>query len=310
MAYAEPVHQMRRTRIMIDVYVDEYITFLKIEKGLSSASLSSYRQDLKHYTNYLQDNNITTLDNVDTEVLIQFIKFLTEKGLSAKTVSRTQSTLRNFHQFLLNQNIIEVNPAVKLTAVRGEKKLPEYLTIEEMEILLNTPDASPAGIRDNTLMEVLYASGIRVSELINIKRADVNTEMGFIQVSGKGSKERIVPTTDFVAKKLDHYVAEIRPQLLKTEDNDDLFITNRGRGFTRQGLWKTIKKYELLSGIRKNITPHTFRHSFATHLIENGADLRAVQEMLGHSDISTTQIYTQISTKKIREMYKQFHPRK
>ncbi len=295
---------------MIDVYVDEYITFLKIEKGLSSASLSSYRQDLKHYTNYLQDNNITTLDNVDTEVLIQFIKFLTEKGLSAKTVSRTQSTLRNFHQFLLNQNIIEVNPAVKLTAVRGEKKLPEYLTIEEMEILLNTPDASPAGIRDNTLMEVLYASGIRVSELINIKRADVNTEMGFIQVSGKGSKERIVPITDFVAKKLDHYVAEIRPQLLKTEDNDDLFITNRGRGFTRQGLWKTIKKYELLSGIRKNITPHTFRHSFATHLIENGADLRAVQEMLGHSDISTTQIYTQISTKKIREMYKQFHPRK
>ncbi|HIV82208.1 MAG TPA: tyrosine-type recombinase/integrase, partial [Candidatus Salinicoccus merdavium] len=211
---------------------------------------------------------------------------------------------------LLNQNIIEVNPAVKLTAVRGEKKLPEYLTIEEMEILLNTPDASPAGIRDNTLMEVLYASGIRVSELINIKRADVNTEMGFIQVSGKGSKERIVPITDFVAKKLDHYVAEIRPQLLKTEDNDDLFITNRGRGFTRQGLWKTIKKYELLSGIRKNITPHTFRHSFATHLIENGADLRAVQEMLGHSDISTTQIYTQISTKKIREMYKQFHPRK
>ena len=295
---------------MIDVYVDEYITFLKIEKGLSSASLSSYRQDLKHYTNYLQDNNVTTLDNVDTEVLIQFIKFLTEKGLSAKTVSRTQSTLRNFHQFLLNQNIIEVNPAVKLTAVRGEKKLPEYLTIEEMEILLNTPDASPAGIRDNTLMEVLYASGIRVSELINIKRADINTEMGFIRVSGKGSKERIVPITDFVAKKLDHYVAEIRPQLLKTEDNDDLFITNRGRGFTRQGLWKTIKKYELLSGIRKNITPHTFRHSFATHLIENGADLRAVQEMLGHSDISTTQIYTQISTKKIREMYKQFHPRK
>lgn len=295
---------------MIDVYVDEYITFLKIEKGLSSASLSSYRQDLNHYTNYLADNNIKSLDNVDTEVLIQFIKFLTDKGLSAQTISRTQSTLRNFHQFLLNQNIIEVNPAVKLTAVRGEKKLPEYLTIEEMEILLNTPDASPAGLRDNTLMEVLYASGIRVSELISIKRADINTEMGFIRVSGKGSKERIVPITDFVAKKLDHYVAEVRPYLLKTDDNDDLFITNRGRGFTRQGLWKTIKKYELLSGIRKNITPHTFRHSFATHLIENGADLRAVQEMLGHSDISTTQIYTQISTTKIREMYKQFHPRK
>lgn len=295
---------------MIDVYVDEYITFLKIEKGLSAASLNSYRQDLKHYSNYLADEEITSLDKVDTELLIQFIKFLSEKGLSAKTISRTQSTLRNFHQFLLNQNIIEMNPAVKLTAVRSEKKLPEYLTIEEMEILLNTPDNSPAGMRDSTLMEVLYASGIRVSELISIKRADVNTEMGFIRVSGKGSKERIVPITDFVAKKLDHYVKDIRPQLLKGDDNEDLFITNRGRGFTRQGLWKTIKKYETLSGISKNITPHTFRHSFATHLIENGADLRAVQEMLGHSDISTTQIYTQISTTKIREMYKQFHPRK
>lgn len=295
---------------MIDVYIDEYITFLKIEKGLSAASLSSYRQDLKHYSNYLADRDIPSLDKVDTEVLIQFIKFLTEKGLSAKTISRTQSTLRNFHQFLLNQNIIDMNPAVKLTAVRGEKKLPEYLTIEEMEILLNTPDTSPAGMRDSTLMEVLYASGIRVSELISIKRADVNTEMGFIRVSGKGSKERIVPITNFVAKKLDHYVSQVRPQLLKTDDNEDLFITNRGRGFTRQGLWKTIKKYEMLSGIKKNITPHTFRHSFATHLIENGADLRAVQEMLGHSDISTTQIYTQISTTKIREMYKQFHPRK
>ena len=295
---------------MIDVYVDEYITFLKIEKGLSTASLNSYRQDLKHYSTYLADNEIRSIDKVDTEVLIQFIKFLTEKGLSPKTISRTQSTLRNFHQFLLNQNIIDMNPAIKLTAVRGEKKLPEYLTIEEMEILLGTPDNSLAGIRDSTLMEVLYASGIRVSELISIKKADVNTEMGFIRVSGKGSKERIVPITDFVAKKLNHYIIEVRPQLLKSDDNEDLFITNRGRGFTRQGLWKTIKKYELLSGIRKNITPHTFRHSFATHLIENGADLRAVQEMLGHSDISTTQIYTQISTTKIREMYKHFHPRK
>ncbi|WP_052257036.1 site-specific tyrosine recombinase XerD [Salinicoccus sp. YB14-2] len=294
----------------MDVYVDEYITFLKIEKGLSTASLNSYRQDLKHYSTYLADNEIRSIDKVDTEVLIQFIKFLTEKSLSPKTISRTQSTLRNFHQFLLNQNIIDMNPAIKLTAVRGEKKLPEYLTIEEMEILLGTPDNSLAGIRDSTLMEVLYASGIRVSELISIKKADVNTEMGFIRVSGKGSKERIVPITDFVAKKLNHYIIEVRPQLLKSDDNEDLFITNRGRGFTRQGLWKTIKKYELLSGIRKNITPHTFRHSFATHLIENGADLRAVQEMLGHSDISTTQIYTQISTTKIREMYKQFHPRK
>ncbi|MET3110001.1 integrase/recombinase XerD [Salinicoccus halitifaciens] len=295
---------------MIEKHVDEYITFLKIEKGLSPASLSSYKQDLNHYLIYLDEQGITSLAKVDTDVLIGFIRYMTEKGLSPKTISRTQSTLRNFHQFLLNQDVIEVNPAVKLTAVRGEKKLPVYLTIEEMETLLATPDDSPAGMRDSTMMEVLYASGIRVSELISIKRADVNTEMGFIRVSGKGSKERIVPITDFVARQLDEYISSIRPRLLKAEDTEDLFITNRGRGFTRQGLWKTIKKYEVLSGINKNITPHTFRHSFATHLIENGADLRAVQEMLGHSDISTTQIYTQISASKIREMYKQFHPRK
>ncbi|WP_179647103.1 site-specific tyrosine recombinase XerD [Salinicoccus kekensis] len=294
----------------MEKHVDEYITFLKIEKGLSPASLSSYKQDLNHYLFYLDDQGITSLAKVDTDVLIGFIKYMTEKGLSPKTISRTQSTLRNFHQFLLNQDVTEVNPAVKLTAVRGEKKLPVYLTIEEMETLLATPDDSPAGRRDSTMMEVLYASGIRVSELISIKRPDVNTEMGFIRVSGKGSKERIVPITDFVARQLDEYIGSIRPRLLKAEDTEDLFITNRGRGFTRQGLWKTIKKYEVLSGINKNITPHTFRHSFATHLIENGADLRAVQEMLGHSDISTTQIYTQISASKIREMYKQFHPRK
>jgi|SRR5690625_4301984 len=295
---------------MIERHVDEYITFLKIEKGLSPASLSSYKQDLKHYLMFLDEQGVTSLEEVDTDMLIGFIKYMTGKGLSSKTISRTQSTLRNFHQFLLNQDVIQVNPAIKLTAVRGEKKLPEYLTIEEMETLLATPDDSPAGMRDSTMMEVLYASGIRVSELISIKRPDVNTEMGFIRVRGKGSKERIVPITDFVARQLDEYISSIRPRLLKTEDTEDLFITNRGRGFTRQGLWKTIKKYELLSGINKNITPHTFRHSFATHLIENGADLRAVQEMLGHSDISTTQIYTQISASKIREMYKQFHPRK
>ncbi|WP_072708861.1 site-specific tyrosine recombinase XerD [Lacicoccus alkaliphilus] len=294
----------------MDKHIDEYITFLKIEKGLSPASLSSYKQDLKHYLSYLDELGVKSLEKVDTDMLISFIKHLNEKGLSSKTISRTQSTLRNFHQFLLNQDVTKMNPAIKLTAVRGEKKLPEYLTIEEMETLLATPEDSPAGVRDSTMMEVLYASGIRVSELISIKKPDVNTEMGFIRVRGKGSKERIVPITDFVARQLEHYIVSIRPRLLKTEDTEDLFITNRGRGFTRQGLWKTIKKYEVLSGISKNITPHTFRHSFATHLIENGADLRAVQEMLGHSDISTTQIYTQISASKIREMYKQFHPRK
>lgn len=299
-----------RATIMIERSVSEYITFLKIEKGLSSASIESYKQDLKHYLNYLEDNNITRADEITTEVIVSFLKSLRDKGMSAKTVTRIQSTLRNYHQFLLNENLSSHNPATRLLAIKEEKKLPEYLTVEEMETLLNTPDDSLAGKRDKAMMELLYASGIRVSELIGIDITEVNNNMGFIRVRGKGSKERIVPITDYVARLLDEYINDIRVQLLKDDNTSRLFITNRGKGFTRQGLWKTIKKYEMLSGIDRRITPHTFRHSFATHLIENGADLRAVQEMLGHSDISTTQIYTQISASKIREMYKQFHPRK
>lgn len=295
---------------MIERSVSEYITFLKIERGLSPASIESYKQDLKHYLNYLEDNNITRVDNITTEVIVSFLKSLKDKGMSAKTVTRIQSTLRNYHQFLLNENLSSHNPATRLLAIKEEKKLPEYLTVEEMETLLNTPDDSLAGKRDKAMMELLYASGIRVSELIGIDITEVNNNMGFIRVRGKGSKERIVPITDYVARLLDEYINDIRVQLLKDDNTSRLFITNRGKGFTRQGLWKTIKKYEMLSGIDRRITPHTFRHSFATHLIENGADLRAVQEMLGHSDISTTQIYTQISATKIREMYKQFHPRK
>lgn len=295
---------------MIEHNITEYITFLKIEKGLSTASIDSYKQDLKHYLHFLESNNIKNVDDIDSNTLILFLKSLREKGMSAKTVTRIQSTLRNFHQFMLNENLSSHNPATRLLAVKEEKKLPEYLSVEEMETLLNTPDDSLAGKRDKAMMELLYASGIRVSELIGIAVTEVNNDMGFIRVRGKGSKERIVPITDYVAKLLAEYIKDVRISLLKEDNTDSLFITNRGKGFTRQGLWKTIKKYETLSGIDRRITPHTFRHSFATHLIENGADLRAVQEMLGHSDISTTQIYTQISATKIREMYKQFHPRK
>ncbi len=290
--------------------IEEYLLFLSVEKGLSQASISSYKQDLKQYQGFLEDREIPNYSSVDTEMIIAFLKLLKEEGKSGKTITRMQSTLRNYHQFLLNENVVTSNPALRLHSIKEDKKLPVYLTIEEMEQLLKTPDTSTAGTRDRAMMELLYASGLRVSEVIDIKTTDLNTDMGFIRVRGKGSKERIVPMTDHVGELLTDYIANERLILLKDDNVDALFITNRGKGFTRQGLWKTIKKYEMLSGIGKNITPHTFRHSFATHLIENGADLRAVQEMLGHSDISTTQIYTQISAVKIREMYTQFHPRK
>ncbi|GAB3071994.1 site-specific tyrosine recombinase XerD [Salinicoccus sesuvii] len=294
----------------IEDHTEEYLLFLSVEKGLSQSSISSYRQDLMQYGAFLLEKDISDVSRIETETLIDFLKSMRASGKSAKTISRMQSTLKNFHQFLVNDNITSHNPALRLHSIKEAKKLPVYLTVEEMERLLSTPDTSIAGIRDKAMMELLYASGLRVSELIDIRITDLNVEMGFIRIMGKGSKERIVPITDYVGKLLKDYISEGRIVLLKAENTDVLFLTNRGSGFTRQGLWKTIKKYELQSGISKNITPHTFRHSFATHLIENGADLRAVQEMLGHSDISTTQIYTQISAVKIREMYKKYHPRK
>lgn len=268
---------------MLNRYIDEYLTYLKIERGLSDASISSYKQDLKQYSQYLTDENVTGVEHITTEILVTFLQFLSENGKSNKTIRRVQSTLRNFHQFLQLEQVIDTNPALRLNTPKEERELPVVLTVEEMETLLHSPDSTAQGIRDNAIMELLYASGLRVSELINLKLSDLNLEMGFIHVYGKGDKERIVPTTEYVADKLNNYIKNQRLTLLKHENTDILFLTNRGKGFTRQGLWKTIKKYVLISGINKNITPHTFRHSFATHLIENGADLRAVQEMLGLS---------------------------
>ncbi|WP_235962240.1 site-specific tyrosine recombinase XerD [Jeotgalicoccus meleagridis] len=304
------IAKRKMAALMLKAYINEYLSYLKIERGLSDASISSYRQDLNQYNNYLTEKNVTSVKSITTETLVTFLQFLSIEGKSNKTIRRMQSTLRNFHQFLQLEQVSETNPALRLSTPKMEKDLPVVLTIEEMETLLASPDSSTQGKRDKVIMELFYASGLRVSELINLRLSDLNLAMGFIHVYGKGDKERIVPTTEYVSELLESYISNERISLLKDENIDTLFLTNRGKGFTRQGLWKTIKKYVALSGIRKNITPHTFRHSFATHLIENGADLRAVQEMLGHSDISTTQVYTQISASKIREMYKQFHPRK
>ena len=304
------IAKRKMAALMLKAYINEYLSYLKIERGLSDASISSYRQDLNQYNNYLTEKNVTSVKSITTETFVTFLQFLSIEGKSNKTIRRMQSTLRNFHQFLQLEQVSETKPALRLSTPKMEKDLPVVLTIEEMETLLASPDSSTQGKRDKVIMELFYASGLRVSELINLRLSDLNLAMGFIHVYGKGDKERIVPTTEYVSELLESYISNERISLLKDENIDTLFLTNRGKGFTRQGLWKTIKKYVALSGIRKNITPHTFRHSFATHLIENGADLRAVQEMLGHSDISTTQVYTQISASKIREMYKQFHPRK
>lgn len=290
-------------------HIEEYILFLTVEKGLSHTTIEAYQTDLKQYQAFIEAEGLTNIEDIRTDTIIKFLKLLTEEGKSTKTISRMQSTIKNFHQFLMAERVMTHNPTVKLTSIKQEKLIPEYLTVAEMNALLETPDRSVSGTRDKLIMEVLYACGLRVSELVELSLPDLNLDMGFIRVKGKGSKERIVPVTDFVSRLIEDYVKSTRLSLLKGDHTEQLFLTNRGRGFTRQGLWKLIKKYAALSGIQKTITPHTFRHSFATHLIENGADLRAVQELLGHTDINTTQIYTQISSVKIREMYKTYHPR-
>ena len=292
-----------------DHLIDEYVLFLTVEKGLSQTSIDAYKTDLRQYQVYIENKNIIDINKISTDVIIGFLKQLSDDGKSKKTMSRMQSTIKNFHQFLMNEQAMTHNPTIKLSSIKQETTIPEYLTVDEMNRLLETPDNTPAGIRDQLIMEVLYACGLRVSEVIALKTDDLNLDMGFIKVTGKGSKERIVPVTDFVSRLIKDYISGVRLDLLKELNTNQLFLTNRGKGFTRQGLWKMIKKYALISGINKAITPHTFRHSFATHLIENGADLRAVQELLGHTDINTTQIYTQISNGKIREMYKTYHPR-
>lgn len=240
----------------------------------------------------------------------EWFGFLHDEGRSAKTIARFTSTIRSFHQFALRENYTSHDPTVLIETPKYDRKLPDVLSIAEVEQLLMAPDESKVnGYRDKTMLELLYATGIRVSELINIEVEDINLMMGFVKVFGKGSKERIVPLGETVIDCLTHYIQNIRPQLLKHTVTHVLFLNLHGKPLSRQGVWKMIKQTGVKAGIMKRLTPHTLRHSFATHLLENGADLRAVQDMLGHSDISTTQLYTHITKNQIRKIYQDYHPR-
>lgn len=290
--------------------VDEYLKFIQLEKGLSENTIAAYRRDLNHYLNYLEDQKISKLDFIDRQIVQQWFGVLHDEGRSTKSIARFTSTIRSFHQFALREKYAAKDPTVLIETPKYERKLPDVLSIDEIDILLTTPDATKNnGYRDRTMLELLYATGIRVSELINIEVEDVNLLMGFIKVFGKGNKERIIPLGETVIDLLKTYIEDVRPQLLKRQVTHMLFLNMQGKPLTRQGIWKIIKQTGVNAGIQKRLTPHTLRHSFATHLLENGADLRAVQEMLGHSDISTTQLYTHVSKTQIRKMYQQYHPR-
>lgn len=294
----------------MEIIIEEYLKFIQIEKGLSENTIGAYRRDLKKYQLYMQEQKIAHIDFIDRQTIQECLGSLIDQGASAKSIARFISTIRSFHQFALREKYAAKDPTVLIETPKYEKKLPDVLDVEEVIQLLETPDLTKNnGYRDRTILELLYATGMRVTELIQIEIDDVNLIMGFVKVFGKGNKERIIPLGDTVIEYLDTYINTVRPQLLKKTVTNVLFLNLHGRPLTRQGIWKLIKQYGLRANITITLTPHTLRHSFATHLLENGADLRAVQEMLGHSDISTTQLYTHVSKTQIRQMYNQFHPR-
>lgn len=291
-------------------HLQNYSNYLAVEKGLAKNTLESYRRDLDKFLNFMKEQKITAPGQVDKESLNHFISDLKKKGRATSSISRCLASIRSFFNFLLQEGVIDHNPALDLASPRIEKKLPHVLTTREVDLLLCQPNpVEHNGLRDKAMLELLYASGIRVSELVDLNIADFDPRVGYLRCRGKGMKERIVPIGSVAINYVNEYLENSRAKLLKKNGEPALFVNHHGNRMTRQGFWKILKKYARKSNIKGDITPHTLRHSFATHLIENGADLRSVQEMLGHSDISTTQIYTQITRRKIREVYDKTHPR-
>lgn len=292
-------------------FADAYMDYLTIEKGLSANSITAYGTDLASYINYLSDNGIEDLGNADTTAVLGWLVYLTRQGLSAKSRARHLISIRGFYKYLTTEKLISANPLKDIDIPKTGRHLPGVISVNEVEALLNACDVTtPKGQRNLAMMEIMYGAGLRVSELVFLKVVDVNLDAGLVRVMGKGAKERIVPIGSKAKDAARLWLDQGRPKELKLLSSDFLFIARAGNPMTRQAFWKIIKKYALAAGIARPVSPHTLRHSFATHLIEGGADLRSVQTMLGHSDISTTQIYTHISRDYLIKMHHEFHPRK
>ncbi|MCY8232821.1 site-specific tyrosine recombinase XerD [Priestia endophytica] len=296
----------------MNLTIEDFIHYLVVERGLAPNTIESYKRDLVKYAEYLKKvETVSSFEEVTREHIIAFMRYMMENGKSSKTIARHVASIRSFHQFLLREHIVDKDPSVHIETPQVERTLPKVLSPDEVEALLTAPDEStPFGKREKAMLELLYATGIRVTELMNLNVEDVHMTMGFVRCIGKGDKERIVPMGKMASEALQKYIEESRPKLLKRNQKEEaLFLNHHGRRLTRQGFWKILKKLALSAQIEKELTPHTLRHSFATHLLENGADLRAVQEMLGHADISTTQIYTHVTKKRLKDVYNEFHPR-
>ena len=288
--------------------MDQFISYMSIERGVSKNTIEAYSRDLRGFSDFIVKKNLK-LTETDIHVLSEYINYLGER-LSRRSLARNISAIRTFFKFLVLEGVIQENPARLLEVPRVSRKLPGILNEHEIELLLNQPSpTTPIGIRDRAMMELLYASGLRVSELVSLKINNVNLRIGYLKVMGKGTKERFVPIGRKAISALKTYMTMARAKFDKGRGSPYLFLNSRGKPFSRQGFWKLLKSYARKAGIKKRITPHIIRHSFATHLLQNGADLRSVQMMLGHSDISTTQIYTHVDRSYLKEVYKKYHPR-
>ena len=290
--------------------IEEFIDYLHNTRGTSKNTEVSYERDLKKLEQYLTEEGIETGEQVTSTVLNSYVLYMERRNFAASSISRSIASIRAFFQFLCQKDGWKENPAEKLKAPKIEKKLPDILTVEEVDLLLRQPKGNTAkGIRDKAMLELLYATGIRVSELIGLKVNDINLKLGYLNCSS-GGRERVIPFGTTAKQAVENYMVKSRAQLLGEGKSDFLFLNCSGKSMSRQGFWKVLKGYAASAGIHQDITPHTLRHSFAAHLVQNGADLKSVQEMMGHSDISTTQIYMNMNIHKIRDVYMKAHPRK
>jgi len=290
-------------------YIDNFLTFLEVERGMSRNTLLSYKKDIEKFSDYAGSikKDIRALARED---VVSFLMHLKDKGLSPSTIARNLASLKTFWKFLVAEQFASENVAAIVETPKTWKNIPDVLSKEEVEKLLDAPPRKGwQGMRDKAMLELMYATGLRVSEVKDLKKAGVNLEAGFVKCSGKGGKERIVPLGRYAEKAVKEYLDDVRTKLAAKTGDDHLFLSRFGRMLSRQSIWKMVQKYAAEIGIKKHITPHTLRHSFATHLLEGGAELRGVQEMLGHADISTTQIYTHINKDKLRKIHEKYHPR-
>lgn len=290
-------------------YVADYTRYLTEEKRAQANTVNSYVRDLNQFRTWLMSTGATDLRRVRKENVDAYMQYMSSKGKSPATITRSAASIRSFYQYMLQRGAVRQNPAKAVAAVKVERKYPEILTGREVELFLEQPKCvDDKGFRDHAMLEMLYATGIRVSELISLNVEDVNLAAGFIRCVGRG-KERIIPLYAAAVKALRDYLEFIRPRIIADKEEHALFVNMNGERMSRQGFWKIIKYYQEKAEIKKDITPHTLRHSFAVHLLENGADLRSIQKMLGHADISSTQIYVNVVQKQLKDIYQKAHPR-